>query len=57
MVFLFSRHPVKSKLLTGSEKQKPPCGGGCFLFDRGAGGDRTRVQARRPYAFYMLILP
>ena len=24
------------------------------LLDRGAGGSRTRVQARRPYAFYML---
>ena len=58
MVFLFFHSPFESKLSTGlCQKQKPPFGGGCFLLDRGAGGSRTRVQARQPYAFYMLILP
>ncbi len=58
MVLFVSSNPFIKRAFFGVfQKQKPPFGGGCFVLDRGAGGSRTRVQARRPYAFYMLILP
>jgi len=57
MVFLFFKSTSESKLSSWLFKNKNPLTGACFLLDCGAGGSRTRVQARRPYAFYMLILP
>jgi len=54
--FLFS--PVALKLvawLTGLNKKSQPIGWD-FLSVGGAGGIRTRVQTRKTYAFYMLIL-
>jgi len=53
--FLLLQKPFKNKFSTVFSKQKPPCGGVCFLLDRGAGGSRTRVQTWKSYAFYMLI--
>jgi hypothetical protein len=55
MVFLFFRTPYASELATVSGKTKTPFGGFVLCLISGAGGSRTRVQARRPYAFYMLI--
>jgi hypothetical protein len=58
MAALFLLRVFKSKLFSPLiTNSAPPYGGDCFVLDRGAGGSRTRVQARRPYAFYMLILP
>jgi len=40
------------------EKANPRCGLALFFFGSpsGVGGNRTRVQTRKPEAFYMLIL-
>ena len=35
MVFLFSQIPFRKRAFFGSfQKQKPPCGGGCSVFDQ-----------------------
>ena len=58
MVFCFFISPSGSELPSGLFKNKNPLAGVLvFCLISGAGGSRTRVQARQPYAFYMLILP
>ena len=46
---------VIATLTRGMEKEKPPLFGVVIVYSGGAGGNRTRVQTWRPYAFYMLI--
>jgi len=43
--------------MPGGAYQTTPWGEWSERVFSGAGGSRTRVQARQPYAFYMLILP
>ena len=58
MVFLFFQTPFRKRAFFGIFQNKNPLAGVLvFCLISGAGGSRTRVQARRPYAFYMLILP
>jgi hypothetical protein len=44
MVFLLFVILLKTSFQRITQSKKPPCGGSCFLLDRGAGGSRTRVQ-------------
>jgi len=59
-VYRLFLHPKSlSKLwILSKEKANPSCGLALFSFGSpsGVGGNRTRVQTRKPEAFYMLIL-